>query len=109
VRGEALPGSAFGPPTFRISADNSSQTFMAKFLLLLALGIVVYLIVSRMRNDGERPRSAAPPPKSSTAEDMVRCAVCKVHLPRSESFVSRGQYYCSDEHMKLAKQGSERS
>jgi uncharacterized protein len=75
---------------------------MAKFLLLLALGIVVYLIVSRMRNDGQRPQAKAPP-APARPEDMVRCAVCKVHLPRSESFVSRGEFYCSDEHLKLAR------
>ena len=82
---------------------------MAKFLLLLALGIVVYLIVSRMRHAGERPQAHNAPPPAARGEDMVRCAVCKVHLPRSESFVSRGQYYCSDEHLKLATQGANRS
>jgi uncharacterized protein len=80
---------------------------MAKFLLLLALGIVVYLIVSRMRNDGQRPHAGKAPPAPVAPEDMVRCAVCKVHLPRSESFVSRGQFFCSDEHLKLAR-GAER-
>jgi uncharacterized protein len=82
---------------------------MAKFLLLLALGIVVYLIVSRMRNAGQRQDQPGAAPKASLPEDMVRCAVCKVNLPRSESFVSRGQYYCSDAHMKLARQPSDRS
>jgi uncharacterized protein len=81
---------------------------MAKFLLLLALGIVVYLIVSRMRSQGERKQARDAPPTSTLPEDMVRCAVCKVHLPRSESFVSRGQHFCSDEHLKLAKGGGER-
>jgi uncharacterized protein len=81
---------------------------MAKFLLLLALGIVIYLIVSRMRHQGERKQTRDVPPKSTLPEDMVRCAVCKVHLPRSESFVSRGEYFCSDEHLKLAKGGEAR-
>lgn len=77
---------------------------MAKFLLLLALGIVVYLIVSRMRRDGNAPEALRkPPPAASPPEDMVRCDVCNVHLPRSESFVSRGRYYCSDQHLKLAQ------
>lgn len=78
---------------------------MAKFLLLLALAIVVYLIVSRARRQGEQPREErrpAPPP--SIPEDMVRCAVCGVHLPRSEGFASRGRFYCSDEHLRLSGQ-----
>lgn len=74
---------------------------MAKFLLLLALGIVVYLIVSRMKREGEQPDIARRPPPPATPEDMVRCAVCGVHLPRSESFTSRGMFFCSDEHRQL--------
>jgi uncharacterized protein len=37
---------------------------------------------------------------------MVRCAVCGVHLPRSESFTSRGQYFCTDEHRRLGAPGA---
>jgi uncharacterized protein len=36
---------------------------------------------------------------------MVRCAVCGVHLPRSESFTSRGQFYCTDEHRRAGPDG----
>ena len=84
---------------------------MAKFLLLLALGIVVYLVVSRVRREGERPESPRQDssPGSSgkgAGEDMVRCAVCRVHLPRSESFTSKGQFFCSDEHRRLGVQGA---
>jgi uncharacterized protein len=32
---------------------------------------------------------------------MVRCAQCGVHLPRSEGFLSQGNYFCSDEHRRL--------
>jgi len=74
---------------------------MAKFLLLLALGIVVYLIVSRMRRDRSPPEVVRKPPASPVAEDMVRCAVCGVNLPRSESFTSRGRFFCSDDHRRL--------
>jgi uncharacterized protein len=35
---------------------------------------------------------------------MVRCTVCGVHLPRSESFTSRGKFFCSDEHRRLGVQ-----
>jgi uncharacterized protein len=78
---------------------------MAKFLLLLALGIVVYLIVSRMRRDAGA-QQVRKPPAAPRAEDMVRCAVCGVNLPRSESFTSRGTFYCSDEHRRLGAPGA---
>ena len=78
---------------------------MTKFLLLLALGIVAYLILSRARRQRERSEAerkpVAPP---ATPEDMVRCAVCGVHLPRSEGFASRGKFYCSDDHLRLSGQ-----
>jgi uncharacterized protein len=74
---------------------------VTKFILLLALGIVVYLIVSRMRREGRPPQAPPPPSQPKVAEDMVRCSLCGVHLPRSESFTSRGQFYCTDEHRQL--------
>jgi uncharacterized protein len=78
---------------------------VAKLLTILVLGILVYLIVSRMRRGGDRevppPRAPSDRSASGLPEDMVRCAVCGVHLPRSESFTSRGQFYCSEEHRRL--------
>jgi uncharacterized protein len=79
---------------------------MSKFLLLLALGIVVYLIVSRMRRDGKQAAAPRKPPPAVAPEDMVRCDVCGVHLPRSESFTSRGRFFCTDEHRKLGAPGN---
>jgi uncharacterized protein len=82
---------------------------LAKFLLLIALIIVVYLLFRGFRRV-ESQQQPSPPPApqhSATAgEDMVRCTVCGVNLPRSESFISRGKFFCSDEHRRL---GVERS
>lgn len=33
-------------------------------------------------------------------EDMIECAVCSVHLPRSEAFLVGGKFYCSQAHIK---------
>jgi uncharacterized protein len=96
----------FASAPFPSPADNSPVT---KLLTILVLGILVYLIVSRMRRGADR---AVPPPRtpstrsaSGAPEDMVRCAVCGVHLPRSESFTTRGQFYCSDEHRRADGKG----
>jgi len=72
---------------------------VAKFLLLIAVFIVAYLVIqnsSRRREVGAKQPPAKP-------EDMVRCGVCGVHLPRSESLTSSGEHYCSEEHLRLAK------
>ena len=79
---------------------------MAKFLLLIALAIVVYALVRGFRRHAGMQGSAppAPPRDKAVPEDMVRCTVCGVHLPRSESFTSRGKFFCTDEHRRLGLQ-----
>ena len=42
-------------------------------------------------------RRAQPRP---LAEPVVRCAVCGVHAPKSESLFAEGQYFCSTEHAR---------
>jgi uncharacterized protein len=70
---------------------------VAKFLLLVLLGLLVgWWIVKRYRSH-INPRDDAAPRGN---EDMVRCALCGVHLPRSESVVTRGLHYCSAEHQR---------
>lgn len=67
-------------------------------LLLLALGIwVVYWIFKSYGRSLKQDEA----PKSPAAEDMVRCAHCGVHLPRSESIVSQGEFFCCNEHRQL--------
>jgi uncharacterized protein len=34
------------------------------------------------------------------AEPIVRCAVCGVHAPKSESLFVEGRYFCSAEHAR---------
>jgi len=91
---------------FPFRADNSP---LAKLLTILVLGILVYLIVNRLRHGAQRevapPRENRGRAATGVPEDMVRCAVCGVHLPRSESFTSRGQFYCSDEHRRTGNEG----
>ncbi|HWH48693.1 MAG TPA: PP0621 family protein [Burkholderiales bacterium] len=73
---------------------------MAKFLLVIAVFIAVYLFLRTYRRRAER----APPPAAgaTVGEDMVRCRICGVHLPKSEAVTSRGELYCSKEHLRLA-------
>jgi uncharacterized protein len=73
---------------------------VAKFLLVIAVFIVVYLFLRSYRRRVE----AAPPPAAAAkhGEDMVRCRICGVHLPKSEAVTSGGEFYCSKEHLQLA-------
>jgi uncharacterized protein len=70
---------------------------VTKLLLIVAftIGIVLWLKYLARQRD-ELPR------QEETAEDMVRCEVCKVNLPRSEAVLSQGKFYCCDEHRRRA-------
>jgi uncharacterized protein len=64
---------------------------MSRLFLLIAIAAVVYLLVKSYRK-------SVPPQDRSVAEDMVRCAHCGVHLPKSESIMAGGQFFCGAEH-----------
>ncbi len=67
---------------------------MSRLLFLLAVVIVVYLILRSMRAQAPKQDVAA------SSEEMVRCAQCGVHLPKSESILAGGSFYCSDAHRR---------
>lgn len=67
---------------------------MAKILLVIIVTLVVVWVFRSMgRKSGDLK-----PPAQKEVEDMVRCQVCGVNLPRSEAQMSRGRFYCSDQH-----------
>jgi len=72
---------------------------VGKLIILLLLVAVAWALFKHLAKPraGLGNKSAAPP------EDMVRCARCGVHLPRSESLVSRGEFFCSEEHLRLQR------
>jgi uncharacterized protein len=77
---------------------------LGKFLLLVALGAIVYFLLRNYKRAIARQQDAdrhSEPDASASGEDMVRCAQCGVHLPRSESYLSEGKLYCSEEHKRL--------
>lgn len=50
---------------------------------------------SQRQNIPHRSKADASP------EQMVRCAHCGIHLPRSEAVLRRGKTWCSNEHARL--------
>lgn len=71
---------------------------MGKLIILLLLVAVAWAVFKHLA----KPRADSRKKPSAAAEDMVRCARCGVHLPRSESLTSRGQFFCSEEHLRLS-------
>jgi uncharacterized protein len=73
-----------------------------KFLLLLAVVLLVAWLWRSSRREGS-PKRAAKPPPGPGPQEMVRCAHCGVHLPHGEALVGRIGLYCSAEHRQLAE------
>ena len=64
---------------------------MSRLFLLIAIAVVVYLLIKSYRKN-------VPQQDKSVVEDMVRCAHCGVHLPKSESILAGGNFFCGAEH-----------
>ncbi len=68
---------------------------MGRILFFILIGIAVWLLWR-----GSVRVTARPPPgeasRSERGEDMVQCARCGVHLPRSEAREEGGRLVCRD-------------
>ncbi len=71
-----------------------------KFVLLLAVLAVAYLAWRAARRREEAGRQPPPAPAAPPLhQDMVRCPVCSLHLPRTDALPgASGRLYCSHEH-----------
>jgi hypothetical protein len=76
---------------------------------LIFLGLIIWLAVYFFKRyfskvdsqkSGTEINEINDDSKSSQGiEDMVQCATCHVHLPRSEAFLVAGNFYCSHAHI----------
>ncbi|HEX3099006.1 MAG TPA: PP0621 family protein [Usitatibacter sp.] len=65
---------------------------MGRILFYILIGVMIWLLWRGSRRVGARPQ----PPESARAEDMVACARCGVHMPRSDSREEGGRLVCRD-------------
>ena len=75
---------------------------MAKIILLVLGLLAVYWILKSFRRRVDRGEQKSP---AAGGEDMVQCAQCGVHLPRSESITTQGSFFCSAEHQRAHQAG----
>ncbi|HVS27020.1 MAG TPA: PP0621 family protein [Burkholderiales bacterium] len=69
---------------------------MSRLLLVIIGALLVYWVLRSYRKGLLKSQQH----RDATGEDMVRCAHCGVNLPKSESFTSHGDYFCSQEHQR---------
>jgi uncharacterized protein len=74
-----------------------------RFLVLILVVVLAVWLVRRALRGGNRGQ--APESKSPEVGDLVRCARCGVHLPRSEARQVDGRLYCGEEHARLGAGG----
>jgi uncharacterized protein len=68
---------------------------MSRLFFLLAIAVAIYLLVRSYGKNASQQDKAVP---KDAAEDMVRCAHCGVHLPKGESILAAGLFFCSAAH-----------
>jgi uncharacterized protein len=66
---------------------------LARIILLLVIGFVIWLLFRGFLRAQTRDENAAPP---KDVEDMVACARCGVNMPRSEAREEGGKFTCRD-------------
>jgi len=68
---------------------------MSRLLFLFAVIAVVYWLLKTYRK--QSPKQDVP---TASSEDMVRCAQCGVHLPKSEATTSASKFFCGESHRR---------
>ncbi|WP_347888351.1 PP0621 family protein [Nitrosomonas europaea] len=71
-----------------------------KWILLITLVFLVFWFFKQFR----KIQRKSPDTTRKVIEDMVRCTYCDVHLPKSESIVEHGRYFCCTKHRQLYSQ-----
>ena len=69
---------------------------MAKYLVVIVVvAVVLWLMFGRRRGGARTPPRDK---RRGATEEMLTCAHCGVHLPRSEALIGAGRAYCSAAH-----------
>lgn len=80
---------------------------MSRLLFLVVIFIVIYWLFKSYRNRVSKDQATGD--ASSQAEDMVRCAHCGVHLPKHESTMAGGKYFCNEAHRHMHNERPDQS
>jgi uncharacterized protein len=74
-----------------------------KFLLVVLVVLIGFFIWRSNRRESISQKPPEPKLKPTPPlQEMVSCAHCGVHLPRSEAVQGRRAVYCGNDHLRLA-------
>jgi uncharacterized protein len=72
---------------------------VGRILLLLAMAVVAWLLIKRFLGGADKrgPDNADRP---ETAEPILACSECGLHVPVSEGLTKNGVFYCCEAHSR---------
>jgi len=74
-----------------------------KYLVVLAVILLVAWYWRNNRRHDEPPRHRPPREPAGQPQEMVQCPICSLRLPRADALPGpHGQLYCCAEHRLLA-------
>ena len=72
---------------------------MGRLIVLILLVVLAVWLIRRALKASRT--SQGPQSKAPVQGDLVACARCGVHLPRTEARLAGGLLYCGEEHARL--------
>lgn len=69
---------------------------------LIFLGLIIWLAIYLFKQYMRQSHTSQPDAETvnkENGEDMVKCAACAVHLPRSEALLVGDNFYCCNAHI----------
>ncbi len=71
-----------------------------KALLVGAVIYIVYIMFFKQKSVEKNSTTTKKKEQKPQTNEMVECACCSIYVEISESILSSGKYYCSDECIK---------
>jgi uncharacterized protein len=65
---------------------------------LIIFGLIFWLLYRMVQRLLNKPRPQQQSRRVAPSTDMVRCAHCGIHIPKSEALQRDGLDYCSEAH-----------
>ncbi|MDH5180366.1 MAG: PP0621 family protein [Gammaproteobacteria bacterium] len=69
---------------------------------ILIIAFLVWLVLRLIKNKIDQQNRKRADSQDQIAT-MVRCRHCGLHIPKQDAVESANQYYCSQEHRRLAE------
>lgn len=70
-------------------------------LRIILLAVIVWVVYSLIKKYAKSIDGGVAKSQGQVGEDMVRCAQCGVHIPKSEGLFVEGKVFCSEAHHQL--------